>query len=99
MTPAQKKIWILANIIGWGGLFVYNRLEARRQEEQSQRLMESLDDTLRERKHLDPDFQRWLGCQDVNALGLCNDPPCMDSDATGDTDPRYVRGHVTYYEV
>jgi hypothetical protein len=98
MTPTQKKFWILANIIGWGGFFIYNRLRERRQEEESQKRMEYVADMLHRMERLSPDFQRRLGCQDVDAFGFCNDPPCMDSDAAGDTDPRYLRGHITSYE-
>jgi hypothetical protein len=98
MTPTQKKFWVLANIIGWGGFFIYNRLEARRQEEESQQRMEYVSNMLHGMEHRNSDFQRRLGCQDVNALGICTDPPCVDSDAGGDADPRYIRGHITYYD-
>jgi len=90
----QKIFFLLVTIVAWGGFAISNELEWRRKEEKMDRLVEGLHQRRADQARADENFQRRLGCKGEVVMGFCMDPPCMDSDASGADDQRYVPGDV-----
>ena len=96
----QQTFMAIASVVAVSGMAIHHWLDARRTERDLERVRLLLDrsntDQARYERELEA-MQRKLGCKGAVTMGVCMDPPCVDSDVTAPDDPHYVRGSVTFF--
>jgi len=100
MDRSRKTFMLLATIIGWGGFVLSHQIDFHRQEKETQRFQEQWERRKAEQARWSSEvesLQRELGCKGEVLMGICMDPPCIDSDASGPLDQSHIRGSVKSY--
>jgi len=87
---SQQIFMTLATVIAWSGFAFSHWMSDRRQAEAGPPHLLRFDDGL-------GSLPRELGCKGEVLMGVCTDPPCIDSDSSGTLDQSYVPGNVTSY--